>query len=94
MQLFVPLAVFEHTIGGAQTFKLYIVFEAYKKKLPCIPVHGNIIHIRDFKLCNAFITVRAFTSMSIEHMDMMATLTIVHVHHEKFPFSQLIMLKL
>ena len=94
MQLLVPLAVFIHTVGGAQTLKLYIVLETSQKKLSRFPVHGHIIHVWDFKLRNALITVWAGTLMSIEHMDMMATLTIVHVHHEKFPFSQLIMLKL
>ena len=94
MQLLVPLAVFIHTIGGAQVLELYVVFETGEKKRSLFPVHGNIIHVWDFQLRDAFITVWTGTLMSIEHMDTMATLTIVHVHHEKFPFSQLIMLKL
>ena len=94
MQFLVPLAVLIHTVGGAQVLKLYVVFETGKKKLSLFSVHGNVVHIRDFQFRNTFITVWTGAFMSIQHMDMMATLTIVHVHHEKFPFSQLIMLKL
>ena len=94
MQFLIPLTVFIHTVGGAQALQLHIILETGKKKLPLFPVHGNIVHVRDFKLRYAFITVWTGTLVSIQHMDVMATLTIVHVHHEKFPFSQLIMLKL
>ena len=87
MPLFVPFAVLVHTICSAQPFELILIGTAGIKNDPLGGVHGHIVHVTEFQFSDRALAFWTELLMPVQHVNPMATLTVVHVHHEKFPFS-------
>ncbi len=87
LQFLVPLAVLIHSICSAKTAKLFVIGTADTKGCSLGLVHGYIIHVTEFQFGDLSLTFWTKLFMSVQHMNPAATITVVHVHHEKFPFS-------
>lgn len=87
LQFLVPFAVLIHTICSAQFPKLLVVGTADRKRNPLRCIHRCVVKITEFQLGYLSLTSRTELFVAVQHMNPLATLTVVHVHHEKFPFS-------
>lgn len=87
LHFLIPFAVLIHPICSAEALKLLIIGTATAQSSPLRRIHGYIIQIAEFQLGNSLVAFRTELLVPVQHMNPMTMLTVVHVHHEKFPFS-------
>lgn len=87
MQFLVPFTVFVHTVCSTQTLELILVRTAAVQLFPFAHVHGYIIHVSDLQFRDPLMASGTLLLVPVQHIDPLTTLTVVHVHHSEFPFS-------